>query len=180
MITDFKEFEAYSGAGKTIGFRYSKPTENEANHYKIHYLIYPLEDGIPNFNRAKNINKSVPLMSIKSLIEKIKTSLNKVELDYIDVLIEPQKIQGNIWANSVLIDCYCYSEKEVDSIFKNVGYILDMAGYDILDFVVSTPNPHKPKRMGFRYSDYKEEEEIGLPGVTSGAYGEEFPSVEFK
>lgn len=175
MITKFKQFERYSGAGSAIGFRYSEPTENEANRCVITFVVTP-GDGIPDFYKMNNINKKVNILDIKEVESKIKKSIEKVNLDYKTLVVD--KLKRNIW--TISLDFYVYSFQEGTVITRNIAYVIDMCGYQILDLVQNTPYVETPKKIGFRYKGY-EEEETKMPSMMgSGAYGASFPSEEFE
>jgi hypothetical protein len=175
MITNFKEFEAYSGGNRAIGFRYSSPTNNEENRYGVDFLIAQGKKGfIPALNQLRGVNETIPILSSDELTSKIKNSLDNVDLDYQELKCDPIKIPHEKNTYTILIDFYCYSQKEVDTIVENIAYIIDMSGFRLLDVKVHGPRIEK-KKIGFKYD--KEREKI--PAAPTGAYGETFPTSGF-
>lgn len=61
MITKFKIYEAYSGAGKTIGFRYSSPKDN--------YKSVIVTDSIPSKELRKNLTVAVDSIEVDGSYE---------------------------------------------------------------------------------------------------------------
>lgn len=176
MITNFKEFESYTGANRAIGFRYSKASANEGNHYKI---IYSIEKGkrgyIPAYNLAVlGTNTPVKIIPIEDVIKKIKDAFNKVSLEFKEV--KHFHINHNKYV--IVVDFYCYSDSEADNIASNTSYIIDLSGYKIVNVELIPPDTKKHK-IGYKYSG-GETQAQPIRKQQTGAYGRRFPVPEFE
>jgi len=205
MIIKFKEFAEtlyeYSGGNRAAGFRYSKPDDNEANHYTITYALIKGEKGyIPTINYVRNINEPVNILEMSKLIKKIENAYSKVNLSYKNIKFEKIKTPAFFSRKSytLTIDFYCYSNAEASNIFTNTGYLIDISGYEIMNAERSWDDEPTPRKIGFKPEEEREPihksdkspgkaDEIGYkklkvkePGVIKkGAYGSRFPEKEF-
>lgn len=124
MITKFKFFEVYSGAGKTIGFRYSDPkSEGEINHYKSVIVT----DSIPSLEFRKNLTHAI----------------NSIEVD------GSYEIDDEV----ITIDFYSFSLDEASNIHEEFLEFVKSSGYQVVDTFLSSPKELGIKRKpGFRLS----------------------------
>lgn len=138
MITKFKIFEVYSGAGKTIGFRYSDPkSSGEINHYKSVIVT----DLIPSKEFRNNLTAAI----------------NSIELD------ATYEIEDEM----ITIEFYSYSLVEASKIHEEFLEFVKSSGYQIIDTFLSTPKGSGiMRKAGFRINQNIPEKDPEEPKTT--------------